>query len=137
MLEMLGAVTSTAVIDTVIHASGCSWQSIAKCPGKKGAPSMQSAGLQLASASSSQGTMLCVESQNTNFIARQPTWYRKAHAGGWHRSCIAVQTNSTPPCCSFLYLHWFSPPCLANSECCMLLSPEAHYHFKYAMGNLI
>lgn len=45
MLEMLGAVISIAVIDKAIHASGCSWQGIVRCPGMKGASSMQSAAL--------------------------------------------------------------------------------------------
>lgn len=45
MLEMLGAVISVAVIDKAFHASGCSWRSIVRCPGMKGAPSMQSAAL--------------------------------------------------------------------------------------------
>lgn len=45
MLEMLGAVISVAVIDKAIHASGCSWHSVVRCPGMKGAPSMKSAAL--------------------------------------------------------------------------------------------
>lgn len=45
MLAMLGAVMSVSVIDKAIHASGCSWQSIVRCPGMKSSPSMQSAAL--------------------------------------------------------------------------------------------
>lgn len=45
MLEMLGTVISVAVTDKAIHASGCSWHSVVRCPGMKGAPSMKSAAL--------------------------------------------------------------------------------------------
>lgn len=132
--ECTAAVISIAVIDKRTHTSGCRWEGLSDAQGWK---VLQACWVLLWISISiwRPGHNAVCRLTNTNFTAKQPTWYKEAHAGGWDRCCIAVGTKSTPPSCSFVYLHCFSPPCLANSECCV--SPQAYYHFKYARRNLI